>query len=306
MSIATSRSSGRWPLSSLPELVGQALNVRVVAASRVTGGDLNDAWRMDLADGGGGARGGENAGSVFVKTARDVPAGTYATEAAGLMWLAQAGALRVPEVLAVDERFLVLEWIEPGRGLSADGEVELGRGLAALHAAGAPAYGGAHVLRIGPLALPDGPAATWAECYAQQRLRPVLAAAVDRGTVGGAGAQVIERLCARMPDLVGPPEPPARLHGDLWSGNVLADRVGRPWLVDPAAYGGHREIDLAMLRLFGGPGERCFSAYDEAMPLADGHGDRVALWQVFPLLVHAALFGGGYGARAVEAAATYV
>ena len=275
----------------------------MVAASRVTGGDLNDAWRMDLAgDGGGGA----DAGSVFVKTARDVPAGTYATEAAGLMWLAQADALRVPEVLAVDDRFLVLEWIEPGAALSAAGEEELGRGLAALHAAGAPAYGGAHVLRIGPLALPDGPASSWAECYAQQRLQPVLAAAVDRGAVDPAGARVIERLCTRMPELVGPTEPPARLHGDLWSGNVVADRTGRPWLVDPAAYGGHREIDLAMLRLFGGPGERCFAAYDEAVPLADGHADRVGLWQVFPLLVHAALFGGGYGARAVTAAATYV
>jgi fructosamine-3-kinase len=100
-----------------------------------------------------------------------------------------------------------------------------------------------------------------------------------------------------MDELAGPPEPPARLHGDLWSGNVIAGADGRARLVDPAAHGGHREVDLAMLRLFGGPSERCFAAYDEAAPLAPGHADRVALFQLLPLLVHAVLFGGSYGAR---------
>ena len=105
--------------------------------------------------------------------------------------------------------------------------------------------------------------------------------------------------------LVGPAEPPARLHGDLWSGNVHADTEGRPWLIDPSAYGGHREIDLAMLRLFGAPSERVFAAYDELAPLADGWRERVNLWQLLPLLVHAVLFGGSYRAAAERVAGAY-
>ena len=112
-------------------------------------------------------------------------------------------------------------------------------------------------------------------------------------------------MCDRIDQLAGPPEPPARLHGDLWGGNVLAGADGRAWLIDPASYGGHREVDLAMLRLFGSPGERVFAAYGEAAPLADGHEQRVALWQLVPLLAHAVLFGGGYGASVERAAGRY-
>jgi fructosamine-3-kinase len=99
-----------------------------------------------------------------------------------------------------------------------------------------------------------------------------------------------------------PAEPVARLHGDLWSGNVLADSHGKPWLIDPAAYGGHREIDLAMLDLFGSIPARTARAYHEVHPLADGWRDRIRLWQLFPLLVHAALFGGGYVRQAAAVA----
>ena len=112
-------------------------------------------------------------------------------------------------------------------------------------------------------------------------------------------------MCARIHELAGPPEPPARLHGDLWSGNVLWGRDGRAWLIDPAAYGGHREVDLAMLRLFGSPGQAFLDAYEERFPLAPGHEERVELYQLFPLLVHAALFGGGYPAGAERVARRY-
>ena len=116
-----------------------------------------------------------------------------------------------------------------------------------------------------------------------------------------ADAVVVERACGRLPQLDGPP---ARLHGDLWSGNVLWSADGA-WLIDPAAHGGHRETDLAMLALFGCPHlDAVLGAYDEAAPLADGWRERVPLHQLFPLLVHAALFGGGYGAQAAAAAAT--
>jgi fructosamine-3-kinase len=247
-------------------------------------------------------------------------AGGRRTEAAGLRWLAQAQAVALPGVLAIGEdespRFLALEWIDEGR-LTGAGEEELGRGLAALHGAGAPAFGapppgapspdgGPAPLRIGELSLPNDPAADWPSFYAQRRLQPLVTLCVARGTLSASGARAVERVCERIAELAGPPEPPARLHGDLWGGNVLAGADGRARLIDPAAYGGHREVDLAMLRLFGAPSERVFAAYDEATPLGDGHRERVALWQLFPLLVHAALFGGSYGASAEHAAVRYV
>jgi fructosamine-3-kinase len=103
-----------------------------------------------------------------------------------------------------------------------------------------------------------------------------------------------ERLLAQLEDLCGPAEAPARLHGDLWGGNLMTDDLGEPCLIDPAVYGGHREIDLAMMKLFGGFGSRVFAAYKEAWPLADGYRERVALYQLYPLMVHVNLFGGGY------------
>jgi fructosamine-3-kinase len=266
------------------------VTLEIVARRRVPGGDINEGWQVELA---GGRR-------VFLKTRANPAPGEYAAEAAGLRWLAEPGALRVPEVVAVSHEYLALEWIDGGR-LDAAGEEELGRGLARLHRAGAPAIGGERPLRIGPLELPNEPVADWPSFYAERRLRPLLGAA----RLSPEGARAVERVCERLPQLAGPPEPPARLHGDLWSGNVLPGADGRPWLIDPAAYGGHREVDLAMLKLFGAPSPRTLAAYEEEAPLADGHERRVELWQLFPLLVHAALFGGGYGASAERVARRY-
>jgi fructosamine-3-kinase len=320
---------------ALAAAVTRAVGVQVTGGSRASGGSINEAWALELA---GGRR-------AFVKTRPDAAPGEYATEAAGLRWLAQAGAVALPGVLAVGDgpgdgpRFLALEWVEAGR-LDAAGEEELGRGLAALHAAGAPDFGapppgapppgaplpgaptaGAPVegsarattagpprapLRIGELSLSNDPAPDWPTFYARRRLEPLVDLCLRRRTLSASGARAVERVCERIGDLAGPAEPPARLHGDLWGGNVLAGADGRARLIDPAAYGGHREVDLAMLRLFGAPSERVFAAYDEAAPLADGHRGRVELWQLFPLLVHAALFGGSYGASVERAAVRYV
>jgi fructosamine-3-kinase len=265
-----------------------------VRRRRVPGGDINEAWCVELEDG----------TRAFVKTRPGAPAGEYATEAAGLAWLRAAGGVRVPRVLAHDDAFLALEWIDAGR-LDAGGEEELGRGLAMLHRAGADGFGAPWPLRLGAVVLPNDPAPDWAAFYADQRLRPLVAMARDRGALSAAGAQAVERVCDRMAQLAGPPEPPARLHGDLWAGNVLAGADGRPWLVDPAAYGGYREVDLAMLALFGTPSPRTLAAYDEVWPRADGHAERVALHQLLPLLVHAVLFGGSYGASVERAARQY-
>jgi fructosamine-3-kinase len=281
---------------SAPEAAARALGRGVRAAERVPGGDINDAWRVTLDDG----------TRAFVKARAGARPGEYATEAAGLAWLADGGA-SVPAVLAAGDAFLALGWLDEGR-LDAASEEALGRELAALHQAGAPCFGapppGAPFagLRLGAVELIAATGDDWAAFYAEHRLAPLLRAAADRGALPAGGAAVIEKLIARLPALAGPPEPPARLHGDLWGGNVLAARDGRPRLIDPAAYGGHREIDLAMLQLFGAPSRRTLAAYDEVYPRAPGHAARVPLWQLLPLLVHAVLFGGGYGASAVAAA----
>jgi fructosamine-3-kinase len=285
---------------------------------RVGGGDINEAFRVRLRDG----------REAFVKTRADARPGEYEAEARGLSWLGEARALAVPEVLEVGERYLALEWIEPGH-LDAAGEEQLGRGLARLHAAGAPHFGAPPAAategageegaageragagrerpsaRFGSLALPNDPLDEWPRFYAERRLDPLRRMAAERGAISAAAASALARVCERLGDLCGPPEPPARLHGDLWWGNVLADAGGRPWLIDPSAYGGHREVDLAMLRLFGGGRERVYDAYVEAHPLADGWDERVALWQLAPLLVHAVLFGGSYGAAVERTARHY-
>ena len=244
---------------------------RVADARPISGGDIHDAYALELDDG----------TRAFLKTRAGAAPGEYATEAAGLAWLRDGGAL-TPEVLEAGDDFLALEWLERE---DADDE-ELGRRLARMHLAGAERFGalppGAATdeLRIGPLAFRCDDGASWMEFYAERLCRP-LARRV--------GIDV--ELDAEVPD-----EPPARLHGDLWSGNVFG-----PYLIDPAAYGGHREVDLAMLELFGGRRRRLLAAYTEVAPLAPGFEDRVALWQLFPLLVHAVLFGGSYvgSARAV-------
>jgi fructosamine-3-kinase len=267
---------------------------------RVGGGDINDAWHVRL-----------NGVEAFVKTRPDAGEGEYALEAAGLKWLAEPGALRVPQVIDVAEDYLALAWVRPGR-LTAEGAEELGRGLARIHAAGSPNFGdpgfGERLgvqERIGSLRLPNEPCADWTSFYAERRLLPLARIAAERGALSGSGVAALERVCERLEQLAGHSEPPARLHGDLWSGNVYADSEGRPWLIDPSVYGGHREVDLAMLRLFGAPSERVFAAYEELTPLGDGWRERVGLWQLLPLLVHAVLFGGSYCAEAERVAKRY-
>ena len=115
----------------------------------------------------------------------------------------------------------------------------------------------------------------------------------------------LERIADRLEMLLGPEEPPARLHGDLWGGNRLVDRNGDNWLIDPAAFGGDREFDLAMMRLFGGFTETVFAAYEEVAPLAEGWADRVELHQLAPLVVHAIKFGGAYVPAAERAIRRY-
>jgi len=240
----------------------------------------------------------------FVKRRPSAPSGFFSTEAAALAWLAEPGVVRVPRVLAVDATTITLERIMVG-GPSDRGAEDLGRGLAELHAAGAPAFGAPWPGFIGPLPMDNEEVHDWPTFYAERRVQPFLRRARDLGAVTSAQVVEIEGVLGRLRELAGASagEPPSRIHGDLWSGNVVWDGDGLAWLIDPAAHGGHRETDLAMLDLFGlARLDRVLAAYDEARPLADGWRSRVALHQLHPLVVHAVLFGAPYGARAASAA----
>ena len=268
------------------------LGVGVSRATPLGGGDICEARRLVLADG----------RVVFAKHLADPPPGFFASEASGLRWLGEAGAVPVPSVAGVAEDVLVLSWVEPGSP-TAEGAERFGRSLARLHGAGAPAFGAAWQGFVGPLAMDNTPADGWPGFFAEQRVRPYLRSAIDRGGIGAGDAQAVEAVLDRIEELGGPPEPPSRLHGDLWSGNLHWDASGTGWLIDPAAHGGHRESDLAMLALFGAPHlDRILAAYREEHPLAGGWEERQPLHQLHPLLVHATLFGGGYGAAAGRAA----
>ena len=284
----------------------RALRRTVRAARLVGGGDINDAWELELEDG----------TRAFLKSRAEAPEYEYEAEAAGLRWLGEPGALPVPEVLAVVEEpeasGLVLSWIEPGR-LGESGEELLGRGLGLTHGAGAEAFDALppgsprRALRFGGIELAVGtvpPGSPWSAHYAA-RLELLSRVALDRSRISATTAAAVARVIGRLAELAGPEEKPARVHGDLWSGNVMADAEGRPWLIDPAAHGGHRELDLSMLRLFGSISNRTLGAYEEVEPLAGGWRERVGLWQLQPLLVHAILFGGSYGAAVERTAAAY-
>jgi fructosamine-3-kinase len=268
------------------------LGVGVLAAFPLGGAITGDRWQLRLADG----------RDVFVKARPDAPDGFFAAEADGLDWLGAAGGPPLPMVLGVDRDLLVLPWLQEGPPVGVE---QLGRELATLHVAGAPRFGAARDGWIGAAPLDNRCTRDWPEFYAERRILPYVRRLRDDG-LDAADAAVFDAFAERLAAVAGPAEPPARLHGDLWTGNVVWSR-GRGWLVDPAAHGGHRETDLAMLALFGEEWvPRLLDAYDEVAPLAAGWRERRRLHQVHPLLVHAVLFGGNYLEAALAAARGYL
>jgi fructosamine-3-kinase len=222
------------------------------------------------------------AGEVAVKVGIGV-----LDEAEGLRRLARApGAARVPDVLLAEADLLVTSWVDQQERTAAHDE-GLGRGLAGLHAVPAPEWGGGSSW-IGNCRVDSASRTDGAEFYG----RRIVELSAGCGLERRAGA-----LAARLPGLL-PPGGPVLLHGDLWWGNVLWGADGAPWLIDPSVHGGHPEEDLAMLALFGPIPDRTLHAYADAGVVEEGWEDRVALFQLVPLLVHTVLFGGAYRSQA--------
>lgn len=244
---------------------------------------------------------------TFVKGRGGAGPEYFRAEAAGLRWLAEAGEVPVVEVVEEHSDGLVLQRIESASPTER-AAAEFGRRLAKLHRSGAEAYGAAPPGApasgyIADLDMPYGEYETFGRMYAHLRIQPYLK------TFDAKQREIFEAICKKLNEedqaLIGPPEAPSRLHGDLWSGNLMWANDGQVWLIDPAAHGGHRETDLAMLQLFGAPQlATILDAYQAEHPLAEGWKQRVALHQIWPLLVHAELFGGGYAQEAAQAART--
>ena len=282
--------------------IESALGSKIVKTQSVAGGDINEAARIDLTDG----------RRAFVKTNLSAPRGMFPAEARGLKWLDETNSLRVPKVYAVcredatgQAAYLVLEWIEPGKP-AANFDERLGQGLAQLHQVQAAKFGWDCDNFIGSLPQDNRSEPSWPEFFWNRRLEPQMKRAVDSRRLDDSTQRLFEKLPLRLPELFSVAEPPARLHGDLWGGNLHTDSSGMPCLIDPAVYGGHREMDLGMMRLFGGFSPRVFEAYSECYPILSGFEERLALVQLYPLLVHVNLFGGGYAASLKKAVQRYV
>jgi fructosamine-3-kinase len=267
--------------------------VELVDPQPVSGGDICQAYAAESADG----------KRIFAKTLPSAPTGLFEAEARGLDLLRVAGGPPVPGVVAVGPDGLVLAWVAPGSP-SDRAAADFGRRLAHLHRAAGERFGAESDGYVATVPLDNAPTQDWPTFFAQRRVGPALAAARRRDAIGDADAGAIQDVIGNLAALAGPGEPPARIHGDLWAGNLLWGADGQVWLIDAgAAHFGHRETDLAMLALFGVPYlDDILAGYDASFPLAAGWHDRIALHQLHPLLIHAALFGGGYGARAAAAA----
>jgi fructosamine-3-kinase len=220
----------------------------------------------------------------------------FAAEADGLAMIEGCGTVRTPKVLGCgttpEGSFLLLEFIE--QGYRPDGFWDaFAEKLAAMHHSTATSFGLDSDNFIGALPQQNRPHQTWPEFYLHERLLPQIDTAKNMKRLQSTDYQLLESVCLRLPDLC-PAEPPALVHGDLWSGNFLCSAAGEPVLIDPALAYCHREMDLAMSRLFGGFERPFYRRYEEVWPLEPGFEQRLPVYQLYYLLVHVNLFGGAY------------
>ena len=266
-------------------------DITVVGKTPVSGGDINRAYALLLSDG----------SRLFMKANRKENADFFRAEAEGLAALTSAGAIRVPEVIARgedgNESFLLLEYVEEGRRSPAASE-KLGSQLAQLHMADTAhlvpggRFGFQNDNYIGAGSQSNKPADSWTAFFVENRLRPQF----ERASYywDSADRKNIDRFMDKVDRYLTEPDRPSLIHGDLWAGNYMIDSSGEPWLIDPAAYVGHSEADLAMTELFGGFDRRFYDAYRETAGIDPGYADRRDLYNLYHLLNHLNLFGGSY------------
>lgn len=254
------------------------------SVSPVGGGSINDAFKLST-----------ESEEFFLKTnSRSRYPNMFELEQEGLYALRRSGSFRIPRVILVDHwedrSFLLMEYVAEGNK-GRDFWPEFGAMLAKLHRTTADSFGYNRDNYIGSLPQVNSRSASWAEFFIGQRLEPQLRMAGN--LLNRTDYRNFDKLFHRLEQLV-PEEDPALLHGDLWGGNYLADEEGHPVLIDPAVYYGHREVDLAMMHLFGGFNSEVFEHYHREFPLEQGWQNRIDLHNLYPLLVHVNLFGGSY------------
>lgn len=282
----TGSGDGRPASSGLAEAVETVTGRRIVGTGPLTGGCIAEVLRVEL-DGGG----------ALVAKIAEPDTGGLALEARMLRYLAEHTDLPVPAVLRGDDGLLLIEFIESSGGLDANAQAHAAELLAELHGVTAPTFGFDWDTLIGPLPQPNPWSEDWRDFFRDQRLLYMGRLALDVGRLPAASFAGLERLCGKLDRYIESGGRPSLIHGDVWGGNVLA-RDGRiAAFVDPAIYFADAEIELAFSTLFGTFGDAFFARYREIRPLAPGFFEvRRDLYNLYPLLVHTRLFGGGYAA----------
>lgn len=268
-------------------LIESTLNEEIISAKNQSGGDINSAAIINF----------ENGYSYFIKWNGSAPECMFETEAKGLELLSDTDAeLIIPEVILMGKDFLLLSLIESGIE-NPDSSFQFGVELAKLHKNSSNSFGLDHSNFIGKLSQSNSPHQNWADFLISERIESQIKLGMQSGKFGGDTHSKIDSLHKSATNLF-PEEPPALLHGDLWSGNYMFTKNGKASIYDPAVYYGHREMDIAMTRLFGGFSSDFYEGYNSEYPLAGGFEDRIELCNLYPVLVHANLFGGGYVSQA--------
>lgn len=271
----------------LPESIHNSIEAHlddtIVSGQSVAGGDINQAQKLTLGSG----------RTAFLKWNETAPEGMFDTEAQGLEMLQTADTnLFIPRVLALSDNYLLLEWVDEGNG-DENASFEFGIQLARLHQKSQPTFGLGHDNYIGKLRQSNTKHSNWPDFFALERIEPQIKLGIETNKLTRSILFKVEQLYKKLGALF-PQEQPALLHGDLWSGNYMFTKLGRTSIYDPAVYYGHREMDIAMTRLFGGFSENFYEGYNSEFPLEDGIESRVNLCNLYPVLVHANLFGGSY------------
>lgn len=277
---------------SLLNHLHQNLEINVKQVSSVSGGSINRAVRLITSE-----------TELFLKWNDSAPRDMFLKEAKGLKLLGEADTgLVIPSIVSYNSDneeipgFLLMEFIEPQRG---DGKASrrLGQELAKLHTHTATSFGLNHHNYIGRLPQSNTPHSSWRSFFINERIEPQLKMAYDRNALKRSVDKNWSKLAGKLQDIF-PPAEPSLIHGDLWGGNYFFDSEYRPVLIDPAVYYGHPEMEIAFTKMFGGFSDIFYDAYAFESPLEPGFNERIEIYNLYPLLVHANLFGGHYASQA--------